>query len=173
VRRANHKLAFKFFGPYKIVERVGEVAYKLELPPSSRVHPVFHVSQLKPCIGPNQQVLPQLPSPTDLLQIPVAVLGRRVRQVGFRTVPQALIHWSGMPEDQATWEDVESLRQQFPAAPAWGQAGFQARGIVNDQAPPGTSNDDPGMAGPSQAKEGRPTRKKKTPGWLASGDWVQ
>jgi hypothetical protein len=173
VRRANHKLAFKFFGPYKIVERVGEVAYKLELPPSSRVHPVFHVSQLKPCIGPNQQVLPQLPSPTDLLQIPVAVLGRRVRQVGFRTVPQALIHWSGMPEDQATWEDVESLRQQFPAAPAWGQAGFQARGIVNDQAPPGTSNDDPGMAGPSQAKEGRPTRKKKTPDWLASGDWVQ
>ncbi|KAK1679066.1 hypothetical protein QYE76_039914 [Lolium multiflorum] len=111
--------------------------------------------------------------PYTASKIPVAVLGRRVRQVGFRTVPQALIHWSGMPEDQATWEDVESLRQQFPAAPAWGQAGFQARGIVNDQAPPGTSNDDPGMAGPSQAKEGRPTRKKKTPDWLASGDWVQ
>jgi hypothetical protein len=44
VKRANHKLTFKFFGPYKVVERVGEVAYKLELPPSRRVHPVFHVS---------------------------------------------------------------------------------------------------------------------------------
>ncbi|KAK1617590.1 hypothetical protein QYE76_023107 [Lolium multiflorum] len=172
VKRANHKLAFKFFGPYKIVERVGEVAYKLELPPTSRVHPVFHVSQLKPCIGPHQQVLSQLPSSTDIFQIPVAVLGQRVRQAGFRTVPQALIHWSGMPEDQATWEDIDSLRQQFPTAPAWGQAGFQAGGIVNDPATPSTSGAAQDNAEPSQAEGGRRARRKEAPKWLTDGNWV-
>lgn len=55
VRRANHKLAFKFFGPFKVLARVGKVAYRLDIPPSSRVHPVFHVSQLKQCIGSTTQ----------------------------------------------------------------------------------------------------------------------
>jgi hypothetical protein len=61
MRRANHKLSFRFFGPYKIIEKIGSVAYRLELPTTSSIHPIFHVSQLKLSPG-DQQVSSTLPS---------------------------------------------------------------------------------------------------------------
>lgn len=59
-KRSNQKLSFKFFGPYRILQRVGATAYRLELPSSAQIHPVFHVSQLHSSPG-HLQVSSQLP----------------------------------------------------------------------------------------------------------------
>jgi hypothetical protein len=87
------------------------VAYKLALPEESRVHPVFHISQLKPCIGSGQQVLSTLPNPDDTYQIPVLVLQHRVCQQGLATVAQVLVQWSDASPGEATWEDLDTLKQ--------------------------------------------------------------
>jgi hypothetical protein len=60
----NNKLAKRFFGPFKIVQQIGEVAFKLQLPVTSRIHPVFHASQLKPYTG-NVDEPPSLPEAND------------------------------------------------------------------------------------------------------------
>src|SRR4051812_18510723 len=52
------KLRSKFYGPFKIMERVGTVAYKLQLPDSADIHPVFHVSHLKQHVGHKAVPLP-------------------------------------------------------------------------------------------------------------------
>ncbi|WMV23990.1 hypothetical protein MTR67_017375 [Solanum verrucosum] len=55
----SHKLDIRFFGPFQILKRVGEVAYKLELPEAARIHSVFHVSVQRRCVGsPTQQITP-------------------------------------------------------------------------------------------------------------------
>ena len=173
VRRKNHKLAFKFFGPFTVVDRVGAVAYKLNLPETSKVHPVFHVSQLKPCVSLGVQVSPSLCVSDCSFPVPEQVLQSRVRQWNDSTVAQVLVQWSGLPAEEATWEDYEALRQQFLRAPAWGQAGFQAPGIVNDlttmdksQATQDGGEDD----GP---KVTRPARKKRPPRWIAGEEWAR
>lgn len=57
---AFQKLAAKFYGPFQILAKVGSVAYTLELPPQSKIHPTFHISQLKKKAG-SHPVSTQLP----------------------------------------------------------------------------------------------------------------
>jgi hypothetical protein len=92
--RANHKLAYKYFGPFEILQRVGNIAYKLKLPESAAVHPVFHVSQLKPSLHSRHLVSSSLPVVPDAIRFPVQVIQRRVIARGGAQVPQVLIRCS-------------------------------------------------------------------------------
>ena len=156
---ANQKLSFKFFGPYSVVERIGSVAYRLDLPPSALVHPVFHVSQLKRAIG-NQPVSSSLPSTSASLAIPERILQRRV-SAGDRPALQGLIKWSGLPVSLSTWENLESLRQRFPMAPTWGQVASQGEGGVSSPSTTPT----PSESSPRPKRQKKPNKRVSGPEW--------
>jgi hypothetical protein len=76
-------------------------------------------------MAPGTQVISHLPSDIDLPRVPMKILQRRVVNRDLLSVPQVLLQWFEWPASMATWEDLESLQQRFPCAPAWGQAGLQ------------------------------------------------
>lgn len=76
-RRANHKLAFRYFGPYQIIKNIYPVAYEVALPSTFRIHHVFHVSQLRKALLPGTPVSNQLPAITDQTVIPVKIMAHR------------------------------------------------------------------------------------------------
>ncbi|EMS51579.1 hypothetical protein TRIUR3_28386 [Triticum urartu] len=97
VHRVNHKLAFKFHGLYLTIATIGDIAYRLELPDSSKIHPDFHVLQLEKYILLVTQVQTSLPHVDDEFQIPLKFLRRRVHHVGSKTIPRVLVEWSCSP----------------------------------------------------------------------------
>lgn len=111
------KLTPKYAGPFKVVQRIGEVAYKLQLPSTAKVHPVFHVSQLKRGVKQNDKVITDLP-PLDeqgqQLLVPTAILEKRIVKRNNAAVGQWLIQWSHLPVEEATWEDAEDFMTKFP-----------------------------------------------------------
>nr|KYP38858.1 Retrotransposable element Tf2 [Cajanus cajan] len=80
-RRTSQKLAKRFYGPFQIRRRLGIVAYELELQAGSRIHPVFHVSKLRPFVGDNPLTLFHTPPPSLLV---AALVTLRRRQRGLR-----------------------------------------------------------------------------------------
>jgi hypothetical protein len=129
VNRSFPKLAMKYFGLYTILEKIGQAAYKLDLPASSQVHPTFHVSQLKTFVSDHTPVFKDLPKKlyletTDV--VPEAILGRWLMKKGNSTAPHVLIKWKHLASEFATWEDYYVIKARFPEASAWGQADFPA-----------------------------------------------
>jgi hypothetical protein len=119
---ANHsykKLAYKFYGPFPVEQRIGTLAYKLTLPENSKIHPVFHVSQLKPFTPDYSPVFSDLPRPPDLSALsaqPLEILDRRMVKRGNTSMVQVQVKWSSLPNEAATWEDYDVLRLRYPMA---------------------------------------------------------
>jgi len=92
--RRSHKLSPLFYGPYKILQRIGPVAYKLELPEEAKIHPVFHISQLKRKLGHNIQVHNQLPSHVvEVIKEPDTILERRMVNRFGKATTEVLVKW--------------------------------------------------------------------------------
>ncbi|KAJ9542106.1 hypothetical protein OSB04_028612 [Centaurea solstitialis] len=116
-RRPFQKLAARFYGPFEVQECIGSVAYKLKLPTSSRIHPVFHVSQLKPAIGTQPvcaTIPPNINADMEWEVEPESLLGVRTNRAddGIRT--EVLMKWKHLPEFESTWEDMATIVNSFP-----------------------------------------------------------
>jgi hypothetical protein len=106
--------------------------------------------------------------------VPVAILQRRMVSRGVRAVQQGLVQWSSLPQSLATWEDLEALRQRFPSAPAWGQAGAQGGGTVStrkdaktsEPAPETGSEEDGVLLQPRLKRKLKPNSKVSGPEWV-------
>jgi hypothetical protein len=113
-------LAPSFIGPFKILEKRGEVAYQLELPPQlSDVHDVFHISQLKKCLGvlEEQLSMEDLNAKEDLSyqEYPVKILETFERVTQNKRIKLCKVQWSHHTEKEATWEREEELKEEFPS----------------------------------------------------------
>ncbi|PKI43982.1 hypothetical protein CRG98_035658 [Punica granatum] len=115
--RPSDKLSPRFFGPFQVIDRIGKVAYRLKLPTSAQIHPVFHVSQLKKAIGSTNCSI-ELPTPDnvsgDANKKPSAILERRMVRKGNKAAAQVLVHWTNTSPAEATWEYADELRWRFP-----------------------------------------------------------
>ncbi|GKA08648.1 putative nucleotidyltransferase, ribonuclease H [Tanacetum coccineum] len=112
------KLSPRFIGPFEILERIGEVSYRLALPPQlSHVHDVFHVSLLRGyhyhplhvASYPFDQIQPDM----SLSEEPESILDRQERVMRNKVIPFVKILWKNHPEREATWETEESMRASY------------------------------------------------------------
>jgi hypothetical protein len=118
--RVKGKLSPRFIGPFKILERVGEGAYRLELPVQlADVHDVFHISQLKKGFGPHDKE----PLPLDdlnvnedltIVEYPIWILETMTRVTRNSVIKMCKVQWSNHAEDEATWEKEDELKAEFP-----------------------------------------------------------
>lgn len=92
------------------------MAYRLKLPPESAIHRIFLISQLRKAVGIIQtisHILEHLAVESQPMIEPEAILQVRASSAGGSDL-EVLIQWKNSPDFEATWESVESIRQQFP-----------------------------------------------------------
>jgi len=117
--RRRGKLNPRYIGPFVVTERIGSVAYRLDLPPElDRIHNVFHVSMLRKYIPDPSHVLEEPPvelnSELKFEVQPIEILDRQVRMLRNKAIPMVKILWRNDQIEEVTWETEQFMRQQYP-----------------------------------------------------------
>ncbi|KAI5328758.1 hypothetical protein L3X38_028155 [Prunus dulcis] len=115
-RRLHKALLRRYEGPFPIIRSVGRAAYRVELPPRLKIHPVFHVSNLKPyhadpeepSRGESQRAPPLMVTSFDR-EVECVMAKREVRRKGVPRYFEYFVKWKGLPESEGNWEKQESL----------------------------------------------------------------
>ena len=113
------KLSPRYIGPFEIVERIGEVAYQLALPPGlSVIHPVFHISMLKKYQQGGDYVIQWdsvlLDQNLTFEEEPITILDRKIRKLRSKEISSVKVQWKHSPLQKATWETESDMRSKSP-----------------------------------------------------------
>ena len=113
------KLSPRYIGPYEILSKVGEMAYRLALPPTlDRVHDVFHVSQLRKYVPDPTHILQpeeiELDETLTYQERPIQILDTKIRQTRNKEIPMVKVLWSNHKMEEATWEVESLMREKHP-----------------------------------------------------------
>ncbi|GJU55571.1 hypothetical protein Tco_1229285 [Tanacetum coccineum] len=113
------KLNPMYVGPFMVLEKVGSIAYKLELPEElSRVHNTFHVSNLKKCHADEPLAVPldglHFDDKLQFVEEPVKIVDREVKRLKRSHIPLVNVRWNSMRGPEFTWEREDQFRKKYP-----------------------------------------------------------
>ncbi|KAK9078373.1 hypothetical protein SSX86_002430 [Deinandra increscens subsp. villosa] len=117
--RKRGKLSPRFIGPFKILARVGKVAYQLELPDElSGIHNTFHVSYLRKCLADESAYVPLddlvIDDKLNYVERPIAILDRKFKRLRNKEVNQVKVQWEHRKGSDLTWESEEEMQRYYP-----------------------------------------------------------